>query len=90
MSRHRDSGALTILVQDDVGGLQVRRKGEMGGDGGWVGVPPKRGAFVINIGNMFQVGRGWGGGWGWNVAALLGSSEWVGRCEKKLWAPRLG
>lgn len=80
VSRHRDSGALTILVQDEVGGLQVRRKGGRGGEEEWVGVPPKRGAFVINVGNMFQVGMGVGGGdggagasgaWGGSVTEIV-------------------
>ena len=62
VSRHRDPAALTILVQDDVGGLQVRRKKGSGGDEDWVGVPPKKGAFVINVGNIIQV-RLWMGWW---------------------------
>ncbi|CAM6119630.1 unnamed protein product [Calypogeia fissa] len=50
VSRHRDPGALTVLVQDEIGGLQVRRK-----DGEWIGVKPRRDAFVINVGDIFQV-----------------------------------
>lgn len=50
VSRHKDPGALTVLVQDEVGGLEVRRK-----DGEWVGVKPRRDAFVINVGDIFQV-----------------------------------
>eukprot|EP00897_Mesotaenium_endlicherianum_P005557 jgi/Mesen1/5029/ME000025S04436 len=50
VSRHKDAAALTVLVQDDVGGLQVRAK-----NGAWLGVKPERGAFVINLGDMFQV-----------------------------------
>jgi hypothetical protein len=50
VSRHKDPGALTVLVQDEVGGLEVRRK-----DGEWVGVQPRRDAFVINVGDAFQV-----------------------------------
>jgi isopenicillin N synthase-like dioxygenase len=45
---HCDSGAFTILWQDDVGGLEVLNSGE------WVVVPPIPGAFVINIGNLMQ------------------------------------
>lgn len=52
VSRHKDSGALTVLVQDEVGGLQVRRK-----DGEWISVKPRRDAFVINVGDLFQVRR---------------------------------
>lgn len=46
---HTDAGALTVLLQDDVGGLQVFR------DGHWHDIPPVQGAFVINTGDMMQV-----------------------------------
>jgi isopenicillin N synthase-like dioxygenase len=46
---HTDAGALTVLLQDDVGGLQVFR------DGYWHNIPPVAGAFVINTGDMMQV-----------------------------------
>ena len=46
---HTDAGALTVLMQDDVGGLQVFK------DGFWHNVPPVPGAFVINTGDMMQV-----------------------------------
>ena len=46
---HTDAGALTVLLQDDVGGLQVFR------DGLWHDIPPVDGAFVINTGDMMQV-----------------------------------
>ncbi len=46
---HTDAGALTVLLQDDVGGLQVYN------DGLWYDVPPVDGAFVINTGDMMQV-----------------------------------
>lgn len=51
VTRHKDRAALTILAQDDVGGLQVRRKS----DGEWVSVKPTLGAFIINIGDVIQV-----------------------------------
>ena len=46
---HTDAGAVTVLIQDDVGGLQVFK------DGLWHIVEPVDGAFVINIGDMVQV-----------------------------------
>ena len=46
---HSDAGALTVLLQDDVGGLQVYR------DGFWHDIPSVPGAFVINTGDMMQV-----------------------------------
>ncbi|EFJ32850.1 2-oxoacid-dependent dioxygenase [Selaginella moellendorffii] len=50
VSRHKDQGALTVLVQDEVGGLEVRRK-----DGEWIRVTPRKDAFVINVGDLMQV-----------------------------------
>jgi len=46
---HTDAGALTVLLQDDVSGLQVFNQGF------WHDVPPVEGAFVINTGDMMQV-----------------------------------
>ena len=46
---HSDAGALTVLLQDEVGGLQVYR------DGFWHDIPPVPGALVINTGDMMQV-----------------------------------
>lgn len=46
---HTDAGALTVLLQDAVSGLQVYR------NGAWYTVAPVAGAFVINIGDMVQV-----------------------------------
>jgi isopenicillin N synthase-like dioxygenase len=46
---HTDAGALTVLLQDDVGGLQVCF------DNHWVPVEPVSGALVVNIGDIIQV-----------------------------------
>ncbi|XP_024521683.1 probable 2-oxoglutarate-dependent dioxygenase At5g05600 [Selaginella moellendorffii] len=46
---HTDSGTLTILHQDAVGGLQVCRNGK------WIGVQPKPNSFIVNIGDCLQV-----------------------------------
>lgn len=46
---HTDYGFLTILSQDEVGGLQVRNR-----DGEWVSAPPVEGSFIINIGDLVQ------------------------------------
>ncbi|KAI8545253.1 hypothetical protein RHMOL_Rhmol07G0026900 [Rhododendron molle] len=46
---HCDPTSLTILHQDDVGGLQVFV------DGKWHSIPPCSEAFVVNIGDTFMV-----------------------------------
>ncbi|KAH7517927.1 jasmonate-induced oxygenase 2 isoform X2 [Ziziphus jujuba] len=51
LGRHKDGGALTVLAQDDVGGLEIKRKT----DGEWIRVKPIPHAFVINISNILQV-----------------------------------
>lgn len=51
---HADWGNMTILYQDEKGGLEVEHKGH-----GWVDVPYVRGSFVINIGDMMEF---WTGG----------------------------
>jgi isopenicillin N synthase-like dioxygenase len=43
-----DYGLLTILKQDDAGGLQVKSKS------GWVDAPPLPNSFVCNIGDMLE------------------------------------
>ncbi len=46
---HVDYGAITLLAQDDVGGLQVQDP-----TGDWIDVPPRRGAFVLNTGSLMR------------------------------------
>ena len=47
---HTDYGLVTILLQDDVGGLQVRNSADE-----WVNAPPIPGSFVVNIGDMLSM-----------------------------------
>ncbi|XP_058081220.1 protein DMR6-LIKE OXYGENASE 1-like [Magnolia sinica] len=51
VGHHKDGGALTVLAQDDVGGLNVRRKA----DGQWVRVKPIPNSYIINVGDIIQV-----------------------------------
>lgn len=44
---HTDFGVLTVLCQDDVGGLQIENA-----DGDWLHAPPVDGALVVNVGDL--------------------------------------
>ena len=48
VGEHTDYGLLTILKQDDLGGLQVKSRS------GWVSAPPIPNTFVCNIGDMLD------------------------------------
>lgn len=44
---HCDYGTLTLLAQDDIGGLEVRTRA-----GEWVNAAPIPGTFVVNVGDL--------------------------------------
>lgn len=46
---HTDYGCITLLLQDDVGGLEVQAT-----NGNWVKAEPLEGSLVINIGDLMQ------------------------------------
>lgn len=46
---HTDPGVLTLLLQDDTGGLQTQAR-----DGQWIDVPPRAGTIVVNLGDTLQ------------------------------------
>jgi isopenicillin N synthase-like dioxygenase len=48
VGEHTDYGLLTILKQDEAGGLEVKSRT------GWVAAPPIAGSFVCNLGDMLD------------------------------------
>ncbi|KAF8394296.1 hypothetical protein HHK36_020502 [Tetracentron sinense] len=48
-SKHSDPAFLTVLLQDQIGGLQVIHQDQ------WINVHPIPGALVVNIGDLLQV-----------------------------------
>ena len=49
VGEHVDSGILTLLYQDDLGGLQAKNS-----DGQWIDVPALRNSYSINLGGALQ------------------------------------
>ncbi|QEH34481.1 2-oxoglutarate-dependent ethylene/succinate-forming enzyme [Aquisphaera giovannonii] len=48
VGEHTDYGLLTILLQDDAGGLEVKSRSS------WIPAPPLPGSYVCNIGDMLD------------------------------------
>lgn len=46
---HTDYGCVTLLLQDDIGGLEVKHR-----NGEWLQATPMEGALVVNIGDLMQ------------------------------------
>ncbi|KAJ0093140.1 hypothetical protein Patl1_25163 [Pistacia atlantica] len=51
LSKHTDSAFITVLLQDQTGGLQVLHHDQ------WVDVNPVPGALIVNIGDMLQASQ---------------------------------
>lgn len=49
ISEHEDGNCITFVIQDEVGGLQVRKNGE------WIPVIPAAGRIIVNISDVIQV-----------------------------------
>ncbi|KAM7526838.1 hypothetical protein LguiA_016740 [Lonicera macranthoides] len=49
MPPHSDYGLLTLLLQDEVKGLQIQHRGS------WVTVQPIPGSFVVNVGDHLEI-----------------------------------
>lgn len=49
LGKHTDMSFVTIVHQDDIGGLQVRSR-----EGEWMDIRPCEGTLVVNIGDMLQ------------------------------------
>ncbi|CDG22338.1 Iron/ascorbate-dependent oxidoreductase [Xenorhabdus poinarii G6] len=47
---HKDSGLLTLILQDENKGLQVEIS-----DNKWIDVPPINGTFVVNLGELLEL-----------------------------------
>lgn len=45
---HSDYGAITLLLQDDLGGLEVLSRGQ------WIPAKPIPGTILINLGDLMQ------------------------------------
>ncbi|KAL4563077.1 hypothetical protein LXL04_027113 [Taraxacum kok-saghyz] len=56
VGRHSDMGTLTVLLQDGIGGLYVKKdENSSFGNEEWIEIPPMDGALVINVGDTLQI-----------------------------------
>jgi isopenicillin N synthase-like dioxygenase len=65
---HTDYGAITLLLQDAAGGLQVLNQSTQE----WIDVPPNSEAYVVNVGDMLEVWTK--GGYKSNTHRVINSS----------------
>ncbi|OMO79546.1 Oxoglutarate/iron-dependent dioxygenase [Corchorus capsularis] len=49
LGMHTDMSCITIVYQDELGGLQMRSK-----EGKWMDIPPCKNSLVVNIGDLMQ------------------------------------
>lgn len=49
LGMHTDMSCLTIVYQDEMGGLQVRSN-----QGHWIDLSPREGTLVVNVGDLLQ------------------------------------
>mmetsp|Transcript_16200 Transcript_16200/g.30308 ORF Transcript_16200/g.30308 Transcript_16200/m.30308 type:complete len:336 (+) Transcript_16200:66-1073(+) len=54
ISPHQDIGTITLLSQDDCGGLEVFDRTSQCGAGEWLPVQPTPGCMVVNVGNLLM------------------------------------
>ncbi len=50
LGHHTDPGVITLLLQDDTGGLQAHSR-----ESGWIDVPPRPSTIVVNLADSLQV-----------------------------------
>ena len=73
VGEHTDYGLLTLLAQDNNGGLEIRTRH------GWLQAPPLPGALIVNIGDMLD--RLTGGVWQSTPHRVVNGSG----CERLSW-----